>query len=81
MYAPFISSVWLFDVYIIDSEGRLVYYESADTLQDAIDCAIDANLPADQMCIVQRNNKEPRVVLIPSWMIPPVEAGMKPAGR
>jgi len=70
-----------FDLYVVDSDGHLVSHGTFPTLDDAVDGAVDANLPAARMCIVQRDIGMPHLIAVrPSW-IPPVEVGMSPAVR
>lgn len=70
-----------FDLYIFDSDGDLVRHGTFPTWDDAIDGAVDANLPAERMCVVQRGKAHPRIHLVPHSRIPPLEAAMKPAGQ
>ncbi len=70
-----------FVLYILDADGVLVPHERFRVWEDVIDAAIDANLGADEMCVVQRNDVGSKVLAIQKHLIPPVEVGMKPACR
>ena len=70
-----------FDLYIVDSDGDLVPHGTFPAWDDALDGAIDANLPAQQMCVVDRSGPAPRVSLVPQARIPPLDPEMMPAGH